>query len=59
MPTAREPSPQSGRRRVLPQPAQPAWSAALRPSQRRAAEHRDAAEDQRTVAHWLREPARR
>jgi len=36
-----------------------AWSAALRPSQRRAAERRAAAEHERTVQRWLRDLARR
>jgi hypothetical protein len=40
-------------------PAQGAWSAALRPSQRRAAERRAATEDRLTVQRWLRDLARR
>ena len=44
-----------GRRRApLPQPRQPAWSAALAPSQRRAAEARAAAARRRSAEAWLR-----
>jgi hypothetical protein len=40
---------------VQPQPTPPAWSAALRPSQRRAAERRAAAEHRQAVRRWLRD----
>jgi hypothetical protein len=42
-------------RPVHPQPRPPAWSAALLPSQRRAAEYRAAEEHQRAAQRWLRE----
>jgi hypothetical protein len=39
-------------------PGQPPSMAALRPSQRRAAEHRATLEHERAVEHWLRRLAR-
>jgi hypothetical protein len=54
MPSARQTSVPRARRFVQPQPTPPAWSAALRPSQRRAAERRVAAEQQQAVRRWLR-----
>ena len=42
------------RRRPLPQPRREAWSAALAPSQRRAAEARAALSRQRSALAWLR-----
>jgi hypothetical protein len=59
MSPAPAPSPERRRGRARPQPAPGAWSAALRPSQRRAAERRAAAEHQLTVQRWLRDLARR
>ena len=59
MPTARQSRARHGRRSPQPQPKSPAWSAALRPSQRRAAARRAAAEHQLTVRRWLRDLARR
>lgn len=49
------------RRRSVPppQPKPPAWSEALLPSQRRAANGRAAAERERSVRDWLRVLARR
>jgi hypothetical protein len=38
----------------LPQPRREPWSAALAPSQRRAAEARAALARQQTARHWLR-----
>jgi hypothetical protein len=58
MPTAQQPPARHGRRSPQPQPKPPAWSAALQPSQRRAA-RRAAAEHQLTVRRWLRDLARR
>jgi hypothetical protein len=42
------------RRRPLPQPRREPWSAALAPSQRRAAEARAALSRQRSALDWLR-----
>jgi hypothetical protein len=42
------------RRAPLPQPRREPWSAALAPSQRRAAEARAALARQQTARHWLR-----
>jgi hypothetical protein len=42
------------RRSPLPQPRREPWSAALAPSQRRAAEARAAIARQRTARDWLR-----
>lgn len=44
---------------VWPQPGPPALSAALRPSQRRAAERRAAAQELRVVQRWLHDLTRR
>jgi hypothetical protein len=49
----------AGARAPLPQPPPRAWSAALAPSQRRAAERRRAASERRTAQDWLRSLARR
>jgi hypothetical protein len=59
MPSTERPLARRARRRVLPQPRPEAWSAALRPSQRRAAERRAAAAHERTVQRWLHDLARR
>jgi hypothetical protein len=42
-------------RRALPQPRQPAWSAALAPSQRRAADRRAQLARRRSAQRWLRD----
>jgi hypothetical protein len=42
-----------------PQPKPPAWSAALRPSQRRVAARRSFAEHPVSVRRWLRDLTRR
>jgi len=47
------------RRSPQPQPKPAAWNAALRPSQRRAAARRSAAQHQLNVRRWLRDLARR
>jgi len=53
MPSARQtPVPRASL--VQPQPTPPAGSTALRPSRRRAAERRAAAEHQQAVRRWLR-----
>jgi hypothetical protein len=54
MPTARPPT-ATRASSAQPQPHPPTWSAALWPSQRRAAEHRAAAPQQPTARHgWIR-----
>jgi hypothetical protein len=54
MPTAERPRVAHRRRSVPPpQPKSPAWSAALLPSQRCAADGRAAAERERSVRRWL------
>jgi hypothetical protein len=53
MPRAQQTSVPRARRFVQTQPTPPASSAAPRPSQRRAAERRAAAEHQRAVRRWL------
>ncbi len=60
MPTAERPpsAPRRRRSRPQPQPQAPAWSAALLPSQRRAADRRAAAEHETSVRRWLRDLAR-
>ena len=59
MPTPQQSRARHGRRSPQPQPKPPAWSAALQPSQQRAAARRAAAEHQLTVRRWLRDLARR
>jgi hypothetical protein len=55
------PSPQhvTDQRRTLPQPGPPAWSAALVPSQVRAADHRAQLQRRRSAQRWLRDLDRR
>ena len=47
------------RRRPVAQPQPPTWSAALVPSQRRAADRRVQLERRRSAQRWLRDLARR
>jgi hypothetical protein len=47
------------RRRPVAQPRPPAWSTALVPSQRRAADQRAQLERRRSAQRWLRDLARR
>jgi hypothetical protein len=56
IPPARQPR---RRRSPLPQPRREPWSAALAPSQRRAAEARAALARQRGALDWLRARAAR
>jgi len=59
MPAVRERPPSEPRESRRPiRPAQPASTAGLRPSQRRAAEHRASFERSRAAEHWLRRLAR-
>lgn len=48
------PEPRTTRVTPLPQPKTPAWSEALAPSQRRAAEARAAIMKRRSAQRWLR-----
>jgi hypothetical protein len=49
----------TAQRRVLPQPRPPEWSAALVPSQRRAADRRSQLQRRRSAQRWLRDLGRR
>jgi hypothetical protein len=59
MPAAQQPPARHGRRSPQPQPKPPAWNAALRPSQQRAAARRSAAEHRLSVRRPLRDLTRR
>jgi hypothetical protein len=59
MPNARSQPTRRTHRTPQPQPQPPTWSAALLPSQRRAAERRADAEHRLAAQRWLRDLTRR